>query len=220
MIVIGLSDIHGETGVIQRMGSVLARADVVLLAGDITHFGHAGHAARVLETIRQYAGCVLAVPGNCDYPDVDQWLDQEGINLHARARVIGEIGFAGLGGSIFTPFRTPNEYSEAEARRFLSAAVSALPVGLPFVLLSHQPPAGTACDRIRSGRHVGSRALREFIEKHRPLACFSGHIHESAGTDRIGETWIVNPGQPGRGGYARADISDKSFFVKIQKIII
>ncbi|MBS3809221.1 MAG: metallophosphoesterase family protein [Desulfobacterales bacterium] len=216
MILIGLSDIHGETAIIDRMGHILSRADAVLLAGDITHFSHAGKAERVVEAVRRHARCVLAVPGNCDHNDVNDWLEQEGINLHCRTRTFGNIGIAGLGGSIYTPFNTPFEYSETQVRRFLSDAAAGLPENLPFVLVSHQPPADTACDRIRGGRHVGSRELREFIETYQPLAGFTGHIHESVTTDHIGRTKIVNPGQLRRGCYAYAEITSDLISVEIR----
>ncbi|MCF8036436.1 MAG: metallophosphoesterase family protein [Desulfobacteraceae bacterium] len=218
MIVIGFSDIHGQTAAMDRLGNILQKADVVVLAGDITHFGNHRHAGRVAESARRYAGCVLGVPGNCDYPAVAAYLDQEGINLHAESRVIGDIGFAGLGGSLFTPFHTPNEHSETEVRRFLSGAAAGLPENLPFVLVSHQPPINTRCDRIRSGRHVGSRVLREFIETRQPLVCITGHIHESVGTDRIGKTTIINPGRFGRGSYAYVEIREGEASAEVRPI--
>lgn len=215
MVVIGLSDIHGNTAITEKIGGVLVGADVVVLAGDITHFGHAPRARKVVEAVRRFAGCVLAVPGNCDYPDIDAWLEQEGINLHPGCSVLDGIGFAGLGGSVYTPFNTPFEYSEAEARSFLSASAAGLPENMPFVMVSHQPPANTVCDRIRGGRHVGSLALREFIELKQPMVCFTGHIHESVGTDRIGDTWIINPGPLWRGHYAYAEINGRQASVKV-----
>ncbi|MBS3731877.1 MAG: metallophosphoesterase family protein [Desulfobacterales bacterium] len=218
MIVIGLSDIHGQTAAMDRLGKILQKADVVVLAGDITNFGNARHAGRVVESVRRYAGCVLGVPGNCDYPGVAAYLDQEGMNLHAKSRVIVDIGFAGLGGSLFTPFHTPNEHSETEIRRFLSGAAAGLPENLPFVLVSHQPPINTNCDRIRSGKHVGSRVLWEFIETRQPLVCITGHIHESVDTDRIGDTMIINPGRFGKGRYAFVEIRDEITFAEVRSI--
>lgn len=41
---------------------------------------------------------------------------------------------------------------------------------------------------------VGSKALREVIEKHQPLLSLHGHIHEGRGTTRIGKTLSINPG--------------------------
>jgi len=69
-----------------------------------------------------------------------------------------------------------------------------------FVL--HSPPKGTRCDMISAAVHVGSRAIRAFIERHQPPLVLSGHIHESprvsnAWRDAIGRTVVVNPGQFG-----------------------
>lgn len=47
------------------------------------------------------------------------------------------------------------------------------------ILVSHAPPSGLGLGTLYSGQDVGSRAVRAFIEKHRPLLTLSGHIHES-----------------------------------------
>ena len=70
------------------------------------------------------------------------------------------------------------------------------------VFVLHSPPRGTRCDMIGAATHVGSRAIRAFIERHQPPLVLSGHIHESprvsnAWRDTIGRTVIVNPGQFG-----------------------
>lgn len=64
----------------------------------------------------------------------------------------------------------------------------------------HDPPYGTALDTLWNGQHIGSMAVRRFIEGHQPPLVLSGHIHESPKasgkiTDRIGGTVCVNPGQ-------------------------
>lgn len=68
------------------------------------------------------------------------------------------------------------------------------------ILVLHSPPRDTACDVMGGGAHVGSRAIRTFVERHQPRLTLSGHIHESprksgAWRDHIGETVCVNPGQ-------------------------
>jgi Icc-related predicted phosphoesterase len=72
-----------------------------------------------------------------------------------------------------------------------------------FVL--HSPPRDTACDVVQGGHHVGSRAIRRFVETHQPPLVLSGHIHESprvsgAWRDAVGRTIVVNPGQFGTRG--------------------
>lgn len=216
MIVFGLSDIHGMENPVWKMGKILEAADVVCLVGDITHFGGKAEADRVIDAVARYAGRVLAVSGNCDYPGVDARLDEKEINLHGRVKTIGGIAFLGIGGSLVTPFNTPNEHTENDVRRILKIAEHRIPPETPLVVVSHQPPANTACDRLSNGVHVGSAALYSFIETHQPAACLTGHIHESVGIDRIGNTPIVNPGQLGRGRFARLEMLPEGARVSVE----
>lgn len=67
------------------------------------------------------------------------------------------------------------------------------------VYVIHTPPHNTNLDIMYDRTHVGSKAVREFIEKHQPPLTLHGHIHESPRmsgriTDRIGRTFCVNPG--------------------------
>jgi Icc-related predicted phosphoesterase len=102
---------------------------------------------------------------------------------------------------------TPREHRFDPARRSPTIAealeaLAALVDPARAILVSHSPPRGTSCDMIHSGAHVGSRALRRWIETHQPPAVFSGHIHESPRVassvrDTLDRTVIVNPGQFG-----------------------
>jgi Icc-related predicted phosphoesterase len=76
-----------------------------------------------------------------------------------------------------------------------------LPVRVPArtIAVVHSPPINTHCDVLFDGTHVGSRALRHWIEQEQPLLTLHGHIHESpkmsgSFVDRIGQTVVVNPG--------------------------
>lgn len=75
------------------------------------------------------------------------------------------------------------------------------------IFLMHSPPYETALDRAAlDGRmvdwvpvdvHVGSIAIRRFIENHQPRVTLHGHIHESSRLtgrwlDRIGRTVIIS----------------------------
>jgi Icc-related predicted phosphoesterase len=42
--------------------------------------------------------------------------------------------------------------------------------------------------------HVGSKTVRQLIEKHKPLLGLHGHIHEARGFAKIGRTLCINPG--------------------------
>lgn len=74
--------------------------------------------------------------------------------------------------------------------------------GADALYVLHSPPRDTRCDMVRASTHVGSRAIRAFVERHQPPLVLSGHIHESPRVsssywDRIGRTVVVNPGQFG-----------------------
>ena len=79
------------------------------------------------------------------------------------------------------------------------------------VLFSHTPPINTALDRVRSGDHAGSRAVRSFLEKTDCSACVCGHIHEAVGTEQVGSALVINPGMLSRGGYVRIECSEGRF---------
>ena len=49
-------------------------------------------------------------------------------------------------------------------------------------------------DAGRAVKPVGSTAVREAIEAHKPALTLHGHIHESRGNCRIGRTLCINPG--------------------------
>ncbi|HBE73812.1 MAG TPA: hypothetical protein DDW31_06995 [candidate division Zixibacteria bacterium] len=204
VVIISISDIHGDPEGIVRLSAELSKADLVLVSGDITNFGGRKEAAGIIDRLGKHAKRILAVPGNCDRPEVGKYLGEQGVNLDQQAVEIGGLWFSGLGGSLPCPGRTLLEHSEDEFGSALDSGLGEIGKGQPFVLLCHQPPHGTKVDRVMGGLHVGSRRIRQFIEESKPLACFCGHIHESPGVDRIGETAVCNPGPLGRGGYVRA----------------
>lgn len=65
--------------------------------------------------------------------------------------------------------------------------------GIPNVeiLVVHGPPFGWG-DRTPNGQHVGSPSLLRWIETKKPRLVVCGHIHDSYGVYRIGETTVVN----------------------------
>jgi Icc-related predicted phosphoesterase len=73
-----------------------------------------------------------------------------------------------------------------------------------FLFVCHAPPKDTALDQMATGSHVGSLAVRRFIERWsltgRLIASFHGHIHESPWTsgrtcEHIGNVPCFNVGQ-------------------------
>ena len=68
-----------------------------------------------------------------------------------------------------------------------------------LILITHGPPHGTDLDHVWGIRHVGSRAIREFVLREKPLLNLCGHIHETEGVvSRLGSTECQNVGKRGR----------------------
>ncbi len=193
MKIIAFGDIHMDCRAIEKIPD-LEHADLVIITGDLTNFGGKKDAMGIIEEIRRINPRCYAVHGNLDLPEVNDLLSELGINLHGTGIIKGDIGLFGVGGSNITPFNTPSEYTEEELGEFVSKAhenIQDVPVK---ILVSHAPPYGTVADQINSGVHVGSKAIREFIERYQPDFCFTGHIHEARGKDTIGQCLVLNPG--------------------------
>jgi len=204
----GVSDIHERLDHLEKLAGTIEAAHWVMLLGDLTHFGHAAQAARVLGAFRRINPHVLAVPGNVDHPDVLDLLVSEGVSLHGSHRVLeDQVGVAGMGASTPTPFGTPLELSEEELYRQLNAPLRAIGECAVRLVISHTPPRDTRVDRVRLGLHAGSRSVRRLIEEHGPDLLLCGHIHEAVGEDILGRTRVLNPGPFGRGGYVWAEVS-------------
>ncbi len=217
MRVINIADIHGNAKPIAEMGEILSSADLILLSGDITHFGGNNEAAQIINEIKSYNSNILAVTGNCDTDEVDTFLEKEDMQIHGRAIDVDDVTIFGAGGSLPCPSPTPNIYSEEEYAAIFGSSVQGMEENSPKIMVSHNPPIDTLNDTLESGAHVGSKTVRSVIEETKPLVCFTGHIHEAAGIDEIGSTKIVNPGPLGTRSYAYLDITDKINSLEIRK---
>ena len=65
------------------------------------------------------------------------------------------------------------------------------------ILISHNPPKGQVVDAVNPQLHAGSQMFTDFIIEHKPLAVICGHIHEGKGSEKIGDTLVINPGSLG-----------------------
>ena len=126
--------------------------------------------------------------------DWERWEDGA---PESPARLDGWVsGPQGVAAHRFDPARREPTIAAALA----GLAARTRPAETVFVL--HSPPRDTRCDMIGAQTHVGSRAIRAFIETHQPPLVLTGHIHESPRVsssyrDAIGRTVTVNPGQFG-----------------------
>jgi Icc-related predicted phosphoesterase len=196
MKVLIFSDIHGD---IRALNKIVAQpADIYIAAGDLSTFGK--DLDRCGEILKPLGEKVWVLPGNHEsHDDTLGFCRRFGfVDFHRQLRPLaserGTTQWAGLGYSNITPFNTPGEYSEPEIAKALAAFDSAK----PLYLVVHFPPLDTRLDEFAAGKHAGSPALREWVDRVQPVYLFCGHIHECAGrSDRIGSTQAFNVGKNG-----------------------
>jgi uncharacterized protein len=128
-----------------------------------------------------------------------------------------------FGYSTPTPWNTPREMSEEELGEAIERRTSELSDPRRAVFNLHCPPRDTHLDqapllddqmRPRLGAagtltgSVGSRAVRDAIERAGPLLGLHGHVHECPAAERLGPTLCVNAGSEYQDGVLRAAIVD------------
>lgn len=200
MRIISFGDIHMDPADVGNIPGIES-ADHIIITGDITNFGYSLDAEAMLNRLSAINKNIMGVAGNLDQPEVADYLEDIGLSLHGKGKIIDGLGIVGLGGSNYTPFKTPYEFSEQELADLLASGLSQVGDVKNFILVSHAPPYKTETDKLLNGKHVGSTAVRSFIEQRQPLLCLTGHIHESRGQDYIGKTLVLNPGMIRDGGY-------------------
>ncbi|UCE95973.1 MAG: metallophosphoesterase family protein [Candidatus Bathyarchaeota archaeon] len=220
MRILATTDFHGHYEVFQKITLKATRdnANVIVISGDVTHFGSKQLARELLSSMLSDNMCpVLFVPGNCDPPALAEEKIGTIESIHAKCKRIGDFNFLGVGGSSPSPFDTPFELTEKEISDILEEGLKTCQVKCRTILVSHSPPKDTLVDVVFNGEHVGSSNVRDFIERERPNLVLCGHIHEAIGTDKIGETVVVNPG-PARHEYCALIDLNNSIDVTLDRL--
>ncbi len=223
MKVLVISDIHGSTENIEKLQSVFKDCDLVLFGGDFARFNHAETGKPALEALRKSHDSVFAVLGNCDEAEFISEVEDADMSVQKSMVFTDGLVIAGSGGGSKFSGDTPVERTEEDLVSDFDVIKNSLEQikdedgkCSSLVLIMHNPPKDTKADMIPGGIHVGSEQLRKFVEEVQPLLVVTGHIHESAGIDKIGETTVINPGALLEGKYAVAEIekSEEKWTVK------
>jgi uncharacterized protein len=208
MYLLCLTDLHGNGAMLQRIFAAVKTADMILLGGDLTNFGTPEDAERMVRQAQTLGAPVLAVAGNCDSADIDGRLLELGVSLHARGIVREGVGIHGL--SAIPPWRSGmHQFTEAQLAAALRAGYADIAGAKHHVVLAHTPPHGGKRDRTLIFQHVGSVALRSFIDETQPGLVICGHVHEARGSEMLGRTLVVNCGPAAHGYYALAEVGDE-----------
>ncbi len=206
MRIFQVSDVHGSMENAERIPEKAKelKADLIVITGDITHFGGPREAEEILEIISEAGIPIFFVSGNCDSPLLLTWNPEnvKAINLNGRIEKFSGYTFAGVGGGS-GKFGTLTELEESDFEKILKNFKTTE----NLILVSHSPPYGTDVD-FTGVKHIGSTAIRKFVEDFQPLLVCTGHAHEGRGITKIGRTIIVNAGAAKNGFCAIIDVDD------------
>ncbi|HEU6443548.1 MAG TPA: metallophosphoesterase family protein [Gaiellaceae bacterium] len=214
MLIAYVVDVHDRFEAVPEAIAAIGAVDLLIVGGDITTGGSPDDAQTAIEQWKPLVPRLLALAGNMDSPAIDARLVDLGVSLDARGVVFGEIGVCGVSAAPLSPLWTPYELADEELERRSESAFEAVAGCRVRIFCPHAPPEGTACDRLRDGRHVGSVVVRRIVEREQPDLVLCGHIHEARGVDEIGRTRIVNPG-PGTAGHYAAVSVDAELSVRL-----
>ncbi|MHA1424252.1 MAG: metallophosphoesterase family protein [Candidatus Thorarchaeota archaeon] len=98
-----LSDIHHCWVHLEKMISIAGDFDGVIFLGDLLI--HDSERVVVSEDIRYFsriydvAKYMVGVPGNGAIPEIVEYLDDIGVSVHGKSRILADIGFFGVGGT-------------------------------------------------------------------------------------------------------------------------
>jgi Icc-related predicted phosphoesterase len=169
---------------------------------------------------------VYLMPGNDDDFAIDPVLADSPYAQNVNEQVIELTPWhqlVSMGWSSPTPWSTPRELPEEAFLDRLSDLMSGVRDARKTVIMTHVPPydsgldtapllspdlqpTASAGDVLRGP--VGSTGVRKAIESFRPVLGVHGHIHESGGERRIGDTLCVNAGSEANHGVLRGYLID------------
>ncbi|MDI6802380.1 MAG: metallophosphoesterase [Bacteroidota bacterium] len=208
MRILAFTDIHGSYNrVLEIIKS--EKPDMVIIGGDLTNLGRVQEVESVIRQFQTLTPNLFCIAGNMDLPQHDDLFDKLNVSINGKGIIMNEVGIFGVSAVPTSPLRTPYEIDEEAISEKIAEGYKDVLNAKTKILVSHAPPYGTKVDIVHSGYHVGSSAVRDFIEAEKVDVVICGHIHEGRGQDTLGKTKIINCGQASRGYYAVIQISEK-----------
>ena len=169
---------------------------------------------------------IYLIPGNDDPWEIDEALAGSEYCINVDGRVVdlpGNLQVLGSGKSNPTPWHTPREVPDDDFRDEITKLAGEAQDHRRTIFLIHCPPYGSGLDTaplldenlrptVSAGDllrgPVGSTGVRQAEEEFRPLLGLHGHIHESGGEAKVGETLALNPGSEAAFGILRGYLVD------------
>lgn len=188
------SDLHADLAAAADLVRLAHAVDAVVCAGDLCNAHQ--RLGRVVEVLKTIDKPTVLVAGNNEATAElrEACADAPHFRvLHGDGATLLGVPFWGVGGGIpVTPFGAWSyDLAEDQAEPLLAGC----PAG--GILVTHSSPFGVL-DVASNGKHLGSTAVRDVIDRRRPRLVVCGHIHASGGkTAMCGGTTVVNAGPAG-----------------------
>jgi uncharacterized protein len=216
-------DVHCRDSRREELESAFAeldgKADIVLLAGDLTSHGTPAEARILAAASRQVEAPVFTVLGNHDWhagrrDDIVSVLEEAGITVLDRGATVHEVrgievgivgtkGFVGgFPGSYLPDFGEPllrQVYAEGMAEaRAIDAGLRAVAMCPVRLLVLHYSPTDTTLGGEPPGiwTFLGTDRMAAPIAEHAPDLVVHGHAHAGRFEGRIGEVPVYNVSVP------------------------
>lgn len=188
MKILACADIHASKTLLEKLEKKSAKADCVIVAGDLSVFGDG--LVETLRRLNKFNKPIFIVHGNHDDPGIVARQCKKMRNLtyiHKRKVRFNGFTLIGHGGEGFA--QRSNDFE-----RFMQRIKKN--TGEKIIFVTHQPPYKSKIDYIWD--HHGNKSYRAFIMRKKPILALCGHLHETAGMkEKLGVTKVVNPGGSG-----------------------
>jgi Icc-related predicted phosphoesterase len=153
----------------------------------------------------------LLTPGNDDKLSIDSALEGSDrvVNPEGKLTEWFEHEIIATGYSVPTPWKCPRDIPEDQLEARIDAMARQVKNPERAIFCTHDPPMGTVLAQapqldkdlhpiMRGGStelfDAGSVAVKHIIDKYKPMLSLHGHIHESKGIAKVGNTICINPG--------------------------
>ncbi|MBI4016210.1 MAG: metallophosphoesterase family protein [Candidatus Aenigmarchaeota archaeon] len=194
MRILAFTDFHASIAVLKKVYEKVRvhKPELVVCCGDITVFEQ--NISAVMARLADFPATVLLIHGNHEEEKVVAAIARKHKNLvfiHKKTFEHNGVLFVGYGGQGFVQ-------KDLRFERFIKSVDKKLRSAKRVVLMTHQPPFGTALDRVYN-HYSGNYSFTKCIKKHKNIIlALSGHIHETFGRkDRLGSAVLLNPGPEG-----------------------
>ena len=202
------SDLHYSLRQFDWLIGAAPDFDLVVLAGDHLDISSSVECdAQIVVVLRYFELLSTLVPvvvssGNHDLTGSDAngeaaalWLDEaqvDGVTTDGDSLVVGDTLDHGL--PVVGRSRRPRRPSPINSLRIASRRPAR------WIWVYHWPPVDSPTSWT-GARHYGDADLAAWIGEHQPDIVLTGHVHEppfkpdGSWADRIGDTWVFNPGR-------------------------